>query len=218
MQKKTIQENFKVAHQWAHSILDVFGYEVIEKGRCEIKERAILVGNHVSFLDIPLILSRAPITFVSKKEVRRWPVIGAGAAALGCIFLDRSSFASRKNTLKQIGEEINQNNKIVCLFPEGTTSVEGVPWKWGAFKVAAEFKVPIQAFALCYIPLNESAYGKHETLVENAWRVLSFKKKKAIISWMPPTQITSFEDGCKKTSTWVKEEYKKIQAEYQKNI
>jgi 1-acyl-sn-glycerol-3-phosphate acyltransferase len=50
-----------------------------------------LVGNHLSYLDIPLLMQSSPnISFVAKEEVGRWPVIGAGAHALNTIFVKRS--------------------------------------------------------------------------------------------------------------------------------
>lgn len=81
---------------------------------------ALLVANHISWLDIPVLGSAGPIAFLSKAEVRDWPVMGWLAAAAGTHFIARGS-----GEAAQVGERMGnhlQQHGYLALFPEGTTT------------------------------------------------------------------------------------------------
>lgn len=86
-----------------------------------LPEAGLLVCNHLSYLDILLLASLTPAVFVSKHEVRHWPVLGWFARMAGTIFVRRD----RRGDVARINEEIRQvlrDGHLVVLFPEGTTS------------------------------------------------------------------------------------------------
>lgn len=80
-----------------------------------------LVSNHLSYIDIPVYYYCLKTTFVSKAEVKEWPVVGLMARSLGIIFIDRKRKRDiyRVNTL--ISDNINDRQGVI-LFPEGRTS------------------------------------------------------------------------------------------------
>lgn len=81
----------------------------------------LLVSNHLSYVDIPLLGSFNPAIFVSKAEVKRWPVFGWFAALGGTVFVQRE----RRGEVGQIADQIRQllrEGYLVVLFPEGTSS------------------------------------------------------------------------------------------------
>lgn len=81
----------------------------------------LLVSNHLSYVDIPLLGSLAPTVFVSKVEVKRWPVFGWFAALGGTVFVRRE----RRGEVGEIANRIRQlikDGHLVVLFPEGTSS------------------------------------------------------------------------------------------------
>lgn len=83
-------------------------------------ETTLLVSNHVSWLDIVVIGAQAPVHFLSKAEVRQWPVIGWLAQAAGTRFIQRGSAAGE--TLNgQLREALQQGESLV-IFAEGTTT------------------------------------------------------------------------------------------------
>jgi len=84
-------------------------------------QNMMLVANHVSWLDIYLLNAVRPVRFVSKVEVRSWPVVGWLASKTGTLFIDRSK---RHDTARVNNEMADILNKGGCLgvFPEGTTS------------------------------------------------------------------------------------------------
>ncbi|WP_312934996.1 lysophospholipid acyltransferase family protein [Pseudomonas sp.] len=86
-----------------------------------VPQRPMLwLSNHVSWTDIPLLGMLTPLSFLSKAEVRHWPVAGWLAAKAGTLFLRRGAGdAQRLRT--QIGEQLTAHRPLL-IFPEGTTS------------------------------------------------------------------------------------------------
>jgi len=81
----------------------------------------MIVSNHISWLDVGVISAVFPSLFISKAEVRNWPVIGWLCSQHHTLFLRRGS----RTHLRQIGEEITQSldeGMNVVVFPEGTTT------------------------------------------------------------------------------------------------
>ena len=103
----------------ARAHLKIFGGSVKISGT--IPKSGLLVSNHLSYLDIVVICSVAPAVFVSKAEVRRWPVFGALATIGGTIFIQRE----RRLDVGAVNNEIEKalaDGALVVIFPEGTSS------------------------------------------------------------------------------------------------
>ena len=81
----------------------------------------LLVSNHLSYLDILVLATLTPAVFVSKSEVRHWPVFGWFAQMAGTIFLQRERRADVVRISEEIATVIRDGN-LVVLFPEGTSS------------------------------------------------------------------------------------------------
>jgi len=84
------------------------------------RQPMLWVSNHVSWTDIPLLGMLAPLSFLSKAEVRTWPVAGWLALKAGTLFIRRGAGDSRL-IQKQMGNHLQQNNAL-AIFPEGTTT------------------------------------------------------------------------------------------------
>ena len=78
------------------------------------------VSNHVSWTDIPLLGMLTPLSFLSKAEVRTWPVAGWLAAKAGSLFIRRGACDSQL-IRKQMGRHLQQQHPLL-MFPEGTTT------------------------------------------------------------------------------------------------
>jgi 1-acyl-sn-glycerol-3-phosphate acyltransferase len=126
------------------------GFEVRVEGALP-RRPAILVANHVSYADAPVLAGLVPCTVIAKGEVRGWPVIGGGADALGVIFVRRGDALSGARALRQ-GMRALATGVSVLGFPEGTTSrgSDVLPFKRGLFGLAQLMGVPIVPVALCY--------------------------------------------------------------------
>jgi 1-acyl-sn-glycerol-3-phosphate acyltransferase len=99
--------------------LKIFGYSADVAG--VIPKKGLLVSNHLSYLDVLVISATAPAVFVSKAEVRRWPLFGWLAALGGTVFIERE----RRTHVGEVNREIQAalgEGALVVVFPESTSS------------------------------------------------------------------------------------------------
>ncbi|MDE2444686.1 MAG: 1-acyl-sn-glycerol-3-phosphate acyltransferase [Alphaproteobacteria bacterium] len=116
---------------------------------------ALLVSNHVSWLDIPALSAALPLSFIAKREVAGWPLFGWMAKLQRTVFINRESRISTHASTKEIEARL-QNNEVLVLFPEGTSgdgkSVK--PFKSSYFSVVDQLSVPV-------IPVILAFRGQH---------------------------------------------------------
>jgi 1-acyl-sn-glycerol-3-phosphate acyltransferase len=141
-----------------------------------VRSRAVLfVSNHVSWADILVIGSIAPVAFVAKREVRDWPLVGITAELQRTVFVDRTR---RHQTGEAVGEIVKRlaSGVSVVLFAEGTSSDGNrvLPFRsalLGAVEDAASHEgdaVLIQPMSICYTGQHGIPMGRqHRPLV--AW-------------------------------------------------
>ena len=101
-------------------MLDALGIQV-EADLTHAVPGALLIANHISWIDIFVINAALPSAFVSKEEVRHWPLIGWLAAKNETVFLRRGSRGHARVINQQIAEILDAG-KSVAVFPEGTTT------------------------------------------------------------------------------------------------
>jgi lyso-ornithine lipid O-acyltransferase len=104
---------------WMRGLLHLLPLQIRCHGQPAAGTR-LLVSNHVSWLDIVLIGAHAPVHFLSKAEVRDWPVIGWLASAAGTLFIQRGQ-ASGSALQSQLASALQQGCSLV-IFAEGTTT------------------------------------------------------------------------------------------------
>ncbi len=105
---------------WAAALLDTLGIE-IEADLAHAVPGALIVANHISWIDIYVINAALPSAFVSKEEVRHWPLIGWLAAKNDTIFLRRGSRGHARIINQEIAGLLDRG-RHVAVFPEGTTT------------------------------------------------------------------------------------------------
>lgn len=107
---------------WHRAMLSAFGMRVQVHGMPPAPgEGTLLAANHVSWVDIMVLGSVAPLSFIAKEEVRFWPLFGQLARLQRTVFVARE----RRRTVKQQNADIAERLKAgdtLVLFPEGTTS------------------------------------------------------------------------------------------------
>ncbi|HUV32539.1 MAG TPA: lysophospholipid acyltransferase family protein, partial [Devosiaceae bacterium] len=91
-------------------------------GRPYAKAPTLLLCNHISWMDIPAIGSIAPLVFVSKSDVRRWPLVGPMAALQKTIFVDRRRRTDSARTSSEMAARL-AGGSAVLLFAEGTSGM-----------------------------------------------------------------------------------------------
>jgi 1-acyl-sn-glycerol-3-phosphate acyltransferase len=148
----------------------------------------LIVSNHISWLDIPVLASVTPLSFVAKREVASWPFISWLARLQRTIFIDRTRRAAVEETRKQILQRLEAKERVV-LFAEGTSSDgnQVLPFKSPLFAAIEpngmnEGGYKIQTCAIVYthihgLPMNRQQrpaiawYGDMD-MPSHAWGVL----------------------------------------------
>jgi 1-acyl-sn-glycerol-3-phosphate acyltransferase len=137
-----------VARAWARSILFMSGIHVHVNGleNLRVNGSCILMPNHQSNFDIPVLLGCLPIQFrwLAKAELFKIPIFGRGMRGCGYISIDRSNRKSAFQSLAEAAVKI-RNGVSVLIFPEGTRSWDGkiLPFKKGGFVLSVDAGVPI---------------------------------------------------------------------------
>jgi len=134
----------------AQEVLEVHGVCVEVLGPVP-REPALLVANHVSWLDPLVIMAHAPCLPVAKSEVARWPVVGSIAVASGVQFVERGSALSGARLVRAAARALSAGASVLN-FPEGTTSQGGsiLPFRPGAFRAARAASVPVVPIVISY--------------------------------------------------------------------
>jgi lyso-ornithine lipid O-acyltransferase len=111
----------------------------------------LIVCNHLSYLDVIIIATQAPLVFVSKSDVRKWPVIGLLLKSAGTILADRTRRSSAPETSAEILRAL-ENGLPVVFFPEGTSSDGSsvLPFKPALLQIALDTQKPITPAAISY--------------------------------------------------------------------
>jgi len=152
----------------------------------------LLVANHVSWLDILAINAVHPSRFVSKSDVRRWPLIGWLVACGGTLFIERERKRDALRVVHQVAAALKEGQTI-AVFPEGTTS-EGhglLPFHANLLQAAVSTGTPIQAVALRFSDSHEAvsqaaAYVGDTHLVRSVWSVVTASQMCAQLKWLAP--------------------------------
>lgn len=114
------RRRLSLKQSWSAAVLDALGVE-LEADLTHLEPGVLLVANHVSWVDIFVINAAVPSAFVSKEEVRRWPVIGWLAEKNDTVFLRRGSRGHARIVNGEISALLAAG-KVVAVFPEGTTT------------------------------------------------------------------------------------------------
>jgi 1-acyl-sn-glycerol-3-phosphate acyltransferase len=131
-----------VVRALARAVLRCMGISHRATGRVPHRA-ALLAANHVSWLDILVLLAHAPVRILAKHEVAGWLVVGALARSIGTVFIDRTRPRTLPGTVAEVADALRQG-AVVAVFPEGTTWCGRAS---GAFRPAM-FQAAIEAGVL----------------------------------------------------------------------
>ena len=142
--------NGPVAKYWARIVIWLAAARVTVHGAGNIhttEESYIVVMNHQSNMDIPVIVHSLPLQlrFIGKIELKKVPVFGSALIKAGHYLIDRSDHQKATEGIRAAGEALKQRGVSVVFAPEGTRSSDGklLPFKKGAFVMAIETGIPI---------------------------------------------------------------------------
>jgi len=180
----------RIRQRWSAGLLRILGIELRIAGTPLI-ERGLLVANHVSWVDIFVVNALTPAAFVSKADVRAWPVIGWLAAVNETVFLRRGSRGHARVINDEIAERMRAD-RHVALFPEGTTTDGSHVLHFHAalLQPAILTEHPIQPIALRYLTpegafTRAAAYDGDVTMGECLTSIVGTERIVASIELLP---------------------------------
>lgn len=182
--------------QWADELLKYFGLTLHIKGEPPAEKPMILLGNHISFLDIIVVMASHPeVVFLAKKEVGEWPIIGPTAKRVGTLFVDRSS-KNKDVVREQISNELLRTRSHLVVFPSGTTTLdESIAWKKGMFEVAQEHGIAIQTFKVSYSHPRVCAYIDEDTMLGQMKGLFKYPNKQVYFEWLSSFRVAPEEES-----------------------
>lgn len=182
----------RLTRWWASTMLRCLGIELRVEGRFRPGAK-LIVANHLSWLDIMAIHSVCPeARFVSKADVRHWPLAHHLVDAAGTLYLERESKRDALRVVHRMAEVL-QAGDTVAVFPEGTTGDgrELLPFHANLLQAAVATGTPVQAVALRYAepghPVSPSAtWVGAETLAANVWKLARARGLVLHLTVLPP--------------------------------
>jgi 1-acyl-sn-glycerol-3-phosphate acyltransferase len=146
--------------RWSRHLLGLCNVSVVHvQGLTPALPHAMVVANHVSWLDIFVINTLHPCRFVAKAEIRAWPMLGWLSEKAGTVFIARGNRRDLRHIFKGLVEKLAGGERI-AFFPEGTTALQGelLPFHANLFEAAIDAGVPVQPFALSYVDADGKAH------------------------------------------------------------
>lgn len=172
---------FLRAQKLMHRMCRLLGLELVVEGDTPA-ERGLLVSNHISWLDIPVVGAVLPSLFLSKIEVKKWPLVGWIASNNGTLFIARGQQGAASKAMTDLSSALQQRVNVL-LFPEGTTT-DGTylrNFHPRLYAAAIDSQRPIQPITIRYEDQDGSLnaaipFVDGQSFVSNLWQVLGVKK------------------------------------------
>ena len=177
---------------WSRRLLGICGVKVRRLPGAPALGQALVVANHVSWLDIFVIDALHPSRFVAKSEIRSWPVAGWLAAMAGTVFIARGNRRDLRHIFKGLVASLQEGERV-AFFPEGTTAAPGtvLPFHANLFEAAIDAKVPVQPYALQYLDAQGEFhpavdYTGDTTFVDSVLKILRADGIEASLTCLEP--------------------------------
>jgi 1-acyl-sn-glycerol-3-phosphate acyltransferase len=168
----------KRAHRtWQRITLRLFGVRLAVEGRLP-DGPALIVANHISWLDIVLLQALWPMWLVAKAEIRAWPLIGWLAHMGGTLFIERGRIESRQKIARRMAALMRRGDRV-GIFPEGGIKPEPGVGRFHPplFAPAIRTRMPVVPVAIRYErdrDLHEElVFGPNESFLRNFLRLMS---------------------------------------------
>lgn len=182
----------RLVRRWSARLLGICRVRVERLDASPALEHALIVSNHISWLDIFVINALLPSRFVAKAEIRAWPVVGWLVAQAGTVFIARGNRRELRHIFKGIVDALGQRQRV-AFFPEGTVAAQGqlLPFHANLFEAAIDAGVPVQPYALAYLDARGGwhaavDYTGDTTFVQSILRILGGEPVTARLASLAP--------------------------------
>jgi 1-acyl-sn-glycerol-3-phosphate acyltransferase len=184
---------------WSRKLLALLGVRLQLSGTGRPGAK-LVIANHVSWLDIAAMHAVLPeARFVSKADIKHWPVVGMLVRGVDTLFIERASKRDALRVVHQTAEAL-KNGDTVAVFPEGTTGAgpELLPFHANLLQAAIATEMPIQPVLLRWHEPQErfstaARFIGDTSLLQSLWRVASARGLGIVIQILP-AQATAHAD------------------------
>jgi 1-acyl-sn-glycerol-3-phosphate acyltransferase len=191
--KLTQTQKNKRIEAWACALLAKLAIKLIVNGSPPASGSMLLVSNHISWLDILVIHAAGHCRFVSKADIKHWPVLGTLTTAAGTLYIERESRRDAMRVVHHMSAALRAGD-IVAVFPEGTTGngVDLLPFHANLLQAAISVDAPVQPIALSFIDTTTrqtsqaASYVGDETLLGSLWSTLTSSNLAAVATYGVP--------------------------------
>ncbi|WP_406384543.1 lysophospholipid acyltransferase family protein [Streptomyces sp. NBC_01618] len=141
----------------------------------------LVVANHISWLDVVVLLAIEPVTLLAKREVGTWPLIGTLARRIGTRFIDREDVRELPSTVAELARTL-RSGQSVMVFPQGTTwcSVPGGTFRRATFQAAVDAGAPVRPVTIDYfqqgVPSTVAGFLGDEGFATSLHRVVGARE------------------------------------------
>lgn len=175
---------------WAGQALRHLGVELMVRGAPPVAGPVLIVANHISWLDIVVLHAARHCRFVSKDDVRGWPLVGTMATGAGTLYVKRSSSRDAMRVVHHMSQALKDGD-ILAVFPEGTTGdgAQLLPFHANLLQAAISAPAPVLPVGLGYTegtpaqPTQAVSYVGDESLLGSLWRTLCARKLRAYVHY-----------------------------------
>lgn len=186
------QQNAQV-QAWALAFLRHAGIALEIRGQPPLSGPVLLVSNHISWLDIPVMHAARYCRFVSKSDVQGWPLIGTLASAAGTLYIERNSRRDAMRIVHLMHDALTAD-EVLAVFPEGTTGDGRLLLAFHAnlLQAAVSADAPAQPVGLRFIDKasgqtsHAPSYIGDDSLVGSIWRTLCAPPLVAVVHYGEP--------------------------------
>lgn len=183
--------------RWLRRLMRILGIRFRIHGH-PVAGGQVIVCNHVSWLDIPLVGAALCSRFVARSDIQHWPVAGWLASCTGVFYIRRGPGGSRP-LLEKLGPHLRRGGSVV-IFPEGTTTDgrQVLPFHARLFQGAIDAGCPVQPLALRYGPTADgrqlAPFIGDDDLVSHILRLLKAPGLSAELHYGEPIHPGEAED------------------------
>ena len=186
------QRNDRV-QAWAAAMLVRLGVQLEVSGTPPHAGPVLLVANHISWLDIVVLHAARHCRFVSKSDVKHWPLVGTLATGAGTLYIERASRRDAMRVVHQMAQAL-KDGEILAVFPEGTTGdgTTVLPFHANLIQAPISAHAPVLPVALQFVdgrtgaPSRAVSYVGDESLLGSIWRTLCARELRALVVYGTP--------------------------------
>ena len=178
---------------WAMQMLACIGIEMEVRGEPALRGPVLMVANHISWLDIPVLHAARYCRFISKSDLQDWPIVGTLATAAGTLYIRRES---RRDALRMVTSmrDALLAGEVLAVFPEGQTG-DGralLPFHANLLQAALDAGAPVQPVGLRFLDgiggatSDAPSFVGDESFLGSVWRTLKAPGITAVVHFGAP--------------------------------